>query len=387
MNCGADQAFTITADAGYLGARRVGGRRFGGRGGGATRSRTCTANHTIAATFASTVYTITATAGAGGTIAPSGAVLVNDGADQAFTITANAGFAIARRAGGRRLGGCGRDVHVHERAGEPHDRRLVRGGPVHAERDDQSATARWRSVRTRRPTTRAPSCSSRRPRPPAGTSTAGAVTSSATRTRSPSLMDGEQEHHGDVPAEHLHLEPDRLGVVHGGHELDADALARVDRRRAAVQQRRRRRRRPDVPTQTIAQLLVSGNTQVTFRGTPGHDVTADSGGSGVDLDVAAGSSLARRARTRFASLLRRARRERSAARSATSGGPRAHCPGRRLAGVPSGSLVVTAGTGFAGQPVRGTTKALNTVRVPGRRRSTRRPRAPTRSARQRPTRS
>jgi len=40
-------------------------------------------------------YTITATAGAGGTIAPSGAVVVNEGDSQAFDITPNAGYAIS----------------------------------------------------------------------------------------------------------------------------------------------------------------------------------------------------------------------------------------------------------------------------------------------------
>jgi len=40
-------------------------------------------------------HTITATAGAGGGIAPGGAVLVADGADQAFTITPNVGYYVA----------------------------------------------------------------------------------------------------------------------------------------------------------------------------------------------------------------------------------------------------------------------------------------------------
>jgi hypothetical protein len=46
-----------------------------------------TANHTIAASFAITTFTINASAGANGSITPSGAVVVNSGADQAFTIT------------------------------------------------------------------------------------------------------------------------------------------------------------------------------------------------------------------------------------------------------------------------------------------------------------
>jgi hypothetical protein len=54
-----------------------------------------TANHTIAASFAINTYTITASAGAGGAIAPSGAVSVNHGSNQAFTITPNTGFHVA----------------------------------------------------------------------------------------------------------------------------------------------------------------------------------------------------------------------------------------------------------------------------------------------------
>src|SRR6185436_18906321 len=55
-----------------------------------------TANHTIAATFAANVNTstITASAGANGTISPVGAVSVNNGTNQTFTITANSGFHI-----------------------------------------------------------------------------------------------------------------------------------------------------------------------------------------------------------------------------------------------------------------------------------------------------
>ena len=48
-----------------------------------------TANHTIAATFEAITYTITATAGEGGSITPSGAQTVNEGADQSFTIAAS----------------------------------------------------------------------------------------------------------------------------------------------------------------------------------------------------------------------------------------------------------------------------------------------------------
>ncbi len=56
-----------------------------------------TANHTLNVTFgtgAPTTFTINASAGAGGSISPSGAVSVNSGGSQAFTITPNSGFCI-----------------------------------------------------------------------------------------------------------------------------------------------------------------------------------------------------------------------------------------------------------------------------------------------------
>src|SRR6185369_4898492 len=65
---------------------------------GAVASYTFTvvaANHTIAASFAIDTYTITASAGTNGSISPSGAVSVNYGADQAFTITPDAHYHVA----------------------------------------------------------------------------------------------------------------------------------------------------------------------------------------------------------------------------------------------------------------------------------------------------
>src|SRR5690606_33519259 len=55
-----------------------------------------TADHEITAVFnATSTYEITATAGANGSISPSGAIDVDCGADQAFTITADSGYAVA----------------------------------------------------------------------------------------------------------------------------------------------------------------------------------------------------------------------------------------------------------------------------------------------------
>lgn len=52
------------------------------------------ANHTIAATFAINTYTITATAGANGTVTPAGATTLNYNEDLTYTITPNAGYHI-----------------------------------------------------------------------------------------------------------------------------------------------------------------------------------------------------------------------------------------------------------------------------------------------------
>src|SRR5439155_626992 len=53
------------------------------------------ANHTISATFAVTTYTITASAGANGSIAPNGVTTVNSGGSQAYTITPDANYHVA----------------------------------------------------------------------------------------------------------------------------------------------------------------------------------------------------------------------------------------------------------------------------------------------------
>src|SRR5439155_1341704 len=54
-----------------------------------------TANHTIAASFTVKVETITASAGVHGSISPSGAVSVNCGSNQTFTIPPDACYDIA----------------------------------------------------------------------------------------------------------------------------------------------------------------------------------------------------------------------------------------------------------------------------------------------------
>ncbi|MHB8789570.1 MAG: choice-of-anchor J domain-containing protein [Desulfobulbaceae bacterium] len=94
VNHGSDQGFTITPDANY----HVADVLVDGVSVGAVTSYTftnVTAAHTIAATFAINTYTITASAGANGSISPSGAVSVNHGSDQGFSITPAANYYVA----------------------------------------------------------------------------------------------------------------------------------------------------------------------------------------------------------------------------------------------------------------------------------------------------
>ena len=93
---GADQTFTITPDEDY----QILDVLVDGSSVGIKESYTFSdvqANHKIDAIFTkvvSTTYIIHATAGAGGTITPSDAVSVDEGADQTFAISADAGYQI-----------------------------------------------------------------------------------------------------------------------------------------------------------------------------------------------------------------------------------------------------------------------------------------------------
>ncbi len=96
VNDGANQLFTITPSTGY----HIADVLVDDLSVGAVSSYTftnVTANHIIVASFASNIYsyTITASAGAGGSISPSGAVGVNSGANQPFTIIPSTGYYIA----------------------------------------------------------------------------------------------------------------------------------------------------------------------------------------------------------------------------------------------------------------------------------------------------
>jgi hypothetical protein len=96
VNQGNSQSFTITPNSGFS----ISSVTVDGANQGAISSYTFSnvqANHTISAAFQQhvTQFTITASAGSGGSISPSGNVLVNQGANQSFTITANSGFSIS----------------------------------------------------------------------------------------------------------------------------------------------------------------------------------------------------------------------------------------------------------------------------------------------------
>ncbi len=94
LSYGSNQTFTVTPNAGY----HVADLLVDGVSVGAVGSYTLnnvTANHTIAASFALNTYTMNVSAGANGSISPSGSVSVAHGADQTFTLTPNAGYHVA----------------------------------------------------------------------------------------------------------------------------------------------------------------------------------------------------------------------------------------------------------------------------------------------------
>src|SRR5207247_1909827 len=92
--CGSDQSYTITPAACY----HVADVLVDGSSVGAVTSYTftnVTANHTIAASFAVDVETITASAGAHGAISPAGTTSLDCGSNQTFTITPDACYHVA----------------------------------------------------------------------------------------------------------------------------------------------------------------------------------------------------------------------------------------------------------------------------------------------------
>ena len=91
---GTDQIYTITPAEGY----HVADVLVDGTSVGAAASYTfsnISASHNIDAAFAINTYTVTASAGENGTIAPSGSIQVNHGSEQVYVITPAEGYHIA----------------------------------------------------------------------------------------------------------------------------------------------------------------------------------------------------------------------------------------------------------------------------------------------------
>jgi hypothetical protein len=95
VSAGANLTFTIRPSTGY----RIAAVRVDDVSAGAISSYTfsnVSRNHTIYATFSAIpVYTIAASAGAGGSISPSGNQDVSEGSDRTFTITPATGYRIS----------------------------------------------------------------------------------------------------------------------------------------------------------------------------------------------------------------------------------------------------------------------------------------------------
>jgi hypothetical protein len=84
--------FTVTPDTGYSAV--MSGTCGGTLVGNTYTTSPVTANCTVVASFAVNTYTITASTGTGGSISPSGPVVVNYGDSQTFTITPDTGFSV-----------------------------------------------------------------------------------------------------------------------------------------------------------------------------------------------------------------------------------------------------------------------------------------------------
>lgn len=97
VNHGGEQYYTFVANPGYEISRVMidGTNNASAVAAGTYTFSNVTTNHIISAEFKLVTYTITASAGAGGTISPSGVQAVTHGGQQSFTITPDAGYEIA----------------------------------------------------------------------------------------------------------------------------------------------------------------------------------------------------------------------------------------------------------------------------------------------------
>ena len=93
VNDGASKTFTFTSNEGY----KISDVLVDGVSVGAVSSYTfnnITEDHTVSVSFAIITYTISASAGIGGSISPSGNVSVNYGSSKTFSISPNSGYKI-----------------------------------------------------------------------------------------------------------------------------------------------------------------------------------------------------------------------------------------------------------------------------------------------------
>ena len=155
--------YTITATAGATARspaprrRRCdngsGERRHGATGFDSTADRTSIDCHNVIAH----TYTITATAGANGSIAPAGDTVVNSGGSQSYTISASLRLPRRRRPRRRRLGRRGDVLRLHQRHRQPHhlghlrhqhlhDHRHRRRQRLHRARGRHGRQLRWQPV-------------------------------------------------------------------------------------------------------------------------------------------------------------------------------------------------------------------------------------------------
>jgi hypothetical protein len=98
---GTTKTYTVTPNA-YYNIASVGGTCTGTLNGNTYTTKAITAPCTVTAAFKPQTYIITASAGTGGAINPSGYLTVNGGATQAFTVTPTAGYRISS------VNGCGK---------------------------------------------------------------------------------------------------------------------------------------------------------------------------------------------------------------------------------------------------------------------------------------
>ncbi|MDR2085192.1 MAG: T9SS type A sorting domain-containing protein [Bacteroidales bacterium] len=97
LNYGSSQTFTFTPEDGYKVSSVMidGVNNAAAVANGSYTFNSIIAHHTIIVSFEIKTYNISGSAGVGGMISPSGAIVVEHGANQTFTITPNTGYVIA----------------------------------------------------------------------------------------------------------------------------------------------------------------------------------------------------------------------------------------------------------------------------------------------------